>query len=135
MHLEITALIIIPIVIFVASIALTFVALALDSWKLGWAAALASLFLAIITGFSIGPYLFLVTCLQIGAALFLRWRLTWRGALALQLLAATVWFMVVPFQIFVFNAISLLAGMLLVTILAALATIWSPERQAGSRAG
>lgn len=76
-----------------------------------------------------------MTCLQIGAALSLRWRLAWKGSLGMQLLAVEIWFVAVPFQVFVFDVISILGGMLPVTVLAALATIWSPDAQASSRGG
>lgn len=135
MREEVTPLIIIPIGIFIGSIALTFVAIALDSWKLVWLGALTSLFLSIIAGFSIGPFLFLLTCLQLGSALALRWQLHGFRMFGLLVLLVAIWIVVVPFQVFVFNLISLLGDMLLVTVVAALATIWTPDTRVGSRTG
>lgn len=135
MTVQSTVLPFIIIGIFIASIALTFVAAALDSWKLAWLGAIVSLFISILTGFSIGPFLFLATCLQLGSALALRWRLHGFGIVGMLALAVALWFMTQPFQIFVFNLISGLGGMLLVTAVAALATIWTPNAGAGSRTG
>lgn len=121
--------------IFFASIALSFVAATLASWKLAWFAAAASLAVSIVTGFSIGPFLFLVTCLQLGLAVALRRRLHRAETFGVLLMAVALWFLAEPFQIFVFNWISLLGGMLLVTAIAVIATIWRPARRADPTLG
>lgn len=57
----------------VASLLLTPLALFRRSWLLMWMAAALSLAASIITGFSIGPFIFLITAVQFAAAVALRW--------------------------------------------------------------
>jgi hypothetical protein len=83
----------------VASLLLTPLALLRRSWLLMWAAAALSLAASIITGVSIGPFIFLVTALQFAAAVALRWVATPRGWAALLLLAGLVWALALPVQI------------------------------------
>lgn len=84
---------------FIASLLLTPLALLRRSWPLMWAAAALSLAVSIITGFSIGPLIFLLTALQFAAAVALRWAVGPRGWAALLLLAGLVWAVAVPGQL------------------------------------
>lgn len=82
-----------------ASLFLTGVSFLTRSWLMLWVAALFSLFFSLAAGLSIGPYVFLLTCLQLGGALARRWRLGVMGWALFLLSAVLVWVVIVPGQL------------------------------------
>ena len=101
----------------IASILLTIRGLVGKSWQVMWAAALASFVVSIATAMSIGVFILLVTCLQLGAAVALRrkatalgWAVAWLGGLA-------VWLVVVPLQILVADRLPPSAAIVLVLVI------------------
>jgi hypothetical protein len=81
------------------SIVLTVVAIVSRSWLEMWVAALLSLVFSIVAGFSLGPFVFLLTSLQLMSAIGMRWRasgLTWTSLLALGII---IWVALVPLQL------------------------------------
>jgi hypothetical protein len=78
---------------------LTARAIAGHSWRTLWAAAMLSLLFSLLTGFSIGPLSFLLTCLQLASAIALRFGAVWRDWLGLLLGGVVVWVLIVPVQV------------------------------------
>lgn len=64
-----------------------------------WAGALCSLVIGIAGMFSIGALVFLLACLELGAAIAMRWGATGRGWATCLLASLLVWVVVVPVQI------------------------------------
>jgi hypothetical protein len=64
-----------------------------------WAGALCSLALSLVGMFSIGAFIFLPACLELGAVIALRWRATGLGWAVCLLAAVAIWLLVVPAQI------------------------------------
>ncbi|MCC6943325.1 MAG: hypothetical protein IT335_02040 [Thermomicrobiales bacterium] len=83
----------------IASIALSAVALRADSWRMMWVAALLSLGFSILAGFSIGPYVFLLTVLQFALALAIQRATSTRGWLIALCAGLLVWLVIVPLQL------------------------------------
>ena len=84
----------------VASVLLTPLAVVTGSWFIMWVAALLSAYVSFLGIFSIGALTFLLTCLQLAAAIGLRQSETdtavWKGPLLLGLLG---WVLIVPAQV------------------------------------
>ncbi len=80
------------------SLLLSAMSLASPSWMMLWLAALLSLLFSLAAGFSIGGFVFLITCLQLGSAVALRWGVGGRGWALLLTAAVLVWTVVVPGQ-------------------------------------
>lgn len=87
----------------VASILLTPRALFSRSWLVMWVAALASFVVSIIGMFSIGAFVFVLTCVQLGAVVALRRSASPLIWLAGMLVGAAVWVAVVPVQLLGFR--------------------------------
>lgn len=83
----------------IASMLLTARGLLGRSWIMMWVAALASLVTSIVAIFSIGALIFLVTCLQLGAAVALRRGASAQGWVVALLVGLVVWLIFVPLQI------------------------------------
>lgn len=81
------------------SIVLTARALSGRSWVTMWAAAVCSLAVSILGMLSIGALTFLLTCLQVAAAIAMRRGEPRRGWIAIVLAAVLIWIAVVPTQI------------------------------------
>jgi hypothetical protein len=79
----------------VASLVFTLRGIASHSWLMMWLAAAASFVVSALASFSIGPFVFLLTCLQLGAALALR-----RGASSSAWLASLLGGMLVWVVVF-----------------------------------
>jgi hypothetical protein len=84
----------------VASPVLTLRALVSCSWVLMWFAALASFVVSIIGMFSIGAFVFALTCLQLAAVFALRWHFSPPQWIASLVLALLIWVLLVPAQIY-----------------------------------
>jgi len=84
----------------IASVLLTPLAVVTGSWFIMWVAALLSAYVSFLGIFTIGALTFLLTCLQLGAAIALRRSdpdsNAWKVPLLLSLL---VWALIVPAQI------------------------------------
>ncbi len=83
----------------IVSLILTAIGLRRQSWKLLWLAAGLSLVFGIAAGFSIGPLTFLLTCLQLAAAVASRRETGTQGWVLLLLAALLIWIVLVPVQI------------------------------------
>ncbi len=108
-----------------ASLILTAIGLWRRSWKFLWLAAGLSLVFSIAAGFSIGPLTFLLTCLQLAAAVASRRETGTRGWVLLLLAALLIWIVVVPVQIAGLQWLSWLLAFPVVVVIAAVATAWS----------
>ncbi len=109
----------------VASLILTPIGIRKQSWKLLWLAAVLSLAFSIAAGFSIGPLTFLLTCLQLAAAVAIRREAGRRGWMLLLLAALLIWIIVVPVQIAGLPWLSWLLTFPVVAVIAAVATALS----------
>lgn len=78
-----------------ASLVLTWAGLARGAWRQLALAAVLSLLFSIVALFSIGPFTFLLTCLQAGAALAIARNYRTRGQVASLLGGLAVWLLVV----------------------------------------
>ncbi len=78
-----------------ASLVLTWAGLARGSWRQLALAAVLSLLFSLVALFSIGPFTFLLTCLQAGAALAMYRDYGVRGQVASLLGGLTIWLLVV----------------------------------------
>lgn len=128
-------LLIVPLVLLgmiIASAVLLNLGIIEESWKLLWVAAILSLLFSIVTGFSIGPFVFLLTCVQLACALAARWRLGGWGWLGLIAASGLIWCLIVPFQLLVARWVPLLLAFLAVTLIAALATLFYSGRPEGA---
>lgn len=114
----------------IASILLTVRGLVSKSWAMLWVAALASLVSSIAAIFSIGVLIFLVTCLQLGAAVALRRRAAAHGWVAALLLGLVVWSIVVPLQLLVSDWLP--PGVALVLVLIIVLWMGAPLLPAGA---
>ena len=83
----------------VATVLLLVRAIASRSWVLMWVAAFASLAASAITVFSIGPVIYLSTCLLIAGSWALRRHAVGRQWALAIIAALLVWFIVVPTQL------------------------------------
>lgn len=83
----------------VASPCLMIRALFSQNWITMWLAALGSFVLSIIGMFSIGPYVFLLTSIQLAAVIALRWRLSPTRVAVALLLGVLLWVLLVPVQV------------------------------------
>ncbi len=105
-----------------ASVWIMSIAFKRGSWALMWLAAFLSLAFSIVTGLTIGPFAFLLTCMQFAAAIALRWHLTWRRWMALSFGIFVLWFLLVPVQLILDVVIvSIAVGMAIIFIGAAIA--------------
>lgn len=114
-----------------ASLLLSGLALAARSWAMLWAAALFSLVLSLLTGFSIGGFIFLVTCLQLGGAVVLHSHMRGLGWAKVLLGAVALWGVVVIVPLFV-NGFGLpwLLSFPLVTVVVSLYLLLSRQADA-----
>lgn len=87
-----------------ASLLLTWAGLARGSWKQMALAAVLSLLFSVAAMFSIGPFIFLITCLQAGVALAIYRNAQGREWTGLLLGSVAVWAVVVavPLAVLVF---------------------------------
>lgn len=106
----------------VGSLILTPIGIRKQSWKLLWLAAVLSLAFSIAAGFSIGPLIFLLTCLQLAAAVASRWEAGRREWVLLLLAALLIWIVVVPVQIAGLQWLPWLLAFPVVAVIAAVAT-------------
>jgi hypothetical protein len=110
---------------------LTARAIAGRSWRAMWAAAMLSLLLNLLTGFSIGPYTFLLTCLQLASAIALRFGADCRDWLGLLLGGVLVWVLIVPVQIAVWSWVPrALAWPVTAAVASAVLAVGLPRREA-----
>jgi hypothetical protein len=105
-----------------ASLVLTPIGIRRRSWKLLWLAAVLSLIFSIAAGFSIGPLAFLLTCLQLGAAVASRREAAIQEWVLLLLIALIIWIIVVPLQI---TGLQWLLAFPVVAVIAMIATALS----------
>lgn len=110
--------------ILLVSLILTPVGIRQHSWKRLWLAALLSLMCSIVAGFSIGPLIFLLTCLQLGAAVACRWQAGAKGWIVLLLVALLIWVIIVPVQLAGLQWMPWLLAFPVVAVIAAVATAW-----------
>ncbi|MCL5257401.1 MAG: hypothetical protein M1319_06350 [Chloroflexi bacterium] len=97
---NLTLLGLIAVAALVASSVLAGVALGRGSWQLMWAAGLLSLAFSLVTGLSIGGFVFLLTTLQFMAAIALRWSANRLGWVGLMALGSIIWVVLVPVQVY-----------------------------------
>jgi hypothetical protein len=100
------------------------------SWILMWLAALGSFILSILGMFSIGAFVFLLTCLQLVAVVAMRWRfspLRWTVGL---LLGVLIWVLLVPVQIYGYRWFIGIGAYQVVGIIALIVVLF-PWRQSG----
>ncbi len=109
----------------IVSLILTAIGLRRQSWKLLWLAAGLSLVFGIAAGFSIGPLTFLLTCLQLAAAVASRRETGTQGWVLLLLAALLIWIVLVPVQIAGLQWLSWLLAFPVVVVIAAVATALS----------
>lgn len=83
----------------IASIILTLRAFFGHTWQLMWAASVASFLVSAATILSIGPFVFLLTCLQIAATLAIRRNASGREKVIILGVAAFIWLILVPGQL------------------------------------
>ena len=108
-----------------ASLVLTSIGIRRRSWKLLWLAAVLSLIFSIAAGFSIGPLAFLLTCLQLGAAVASRREAAIQEWVLLLLIALIIWIIVVPLQITGLQWLPWLLAFPVVAVIAMVATALS----------
>lgn len=109
----------------ITSLILTPIGVRQQSWRLLWLAAVLSLVFSIATGFSIGPLTFLLTCLQLAAAVASRREAGTQGWVLLLLAALLIWIVVVPVQIAGLQWLPWLLAFPVVVVIAAVATALS----------
>lgn len=86
-------------VAFIGAVALPLRATWVRSPVLMWAGALCSMVMSVAGMYSVGAFLFLFTCLELGAAVALLWQADGRGWATCLLAAALLWVAIVPVQI------------------------------------
>ncbi len=99
-----------------------------------WAAALCSLVIGIAGMYSIGALVFLLACLELGAAAALRWRASGSGWAACLLAAFLTWVAVVPLQVAGAVWLPWVASFPLVFVLGSLALLTRPPGWVASAA-
>jgi hypothetical protein len=99
-----------------ASVFLTLAAIMSRSWLLMWLASLLSLVYCIVADFSIGPYVFLLTSLQLVAAIGMRRQAAASTLVVLLLVGIVIWVVIVPLQ--------LIFGLVQVPLIIALPLVW-----------
>lgn len=99
-----------------ASALLTVAALLSSSWLTMWLASLLSLAFCLLADPAVGPYVFLLTLLQLVGAMGLRWEKGGPALAALLAIGIIIWAVVVPLQ--------LALGIISVPLLVALPSIW-----------
>jgi uncharacterized membrane protein len=110
-----------------ASLLLTVVGFARQSWKVLWLAAGLTLFFTLPAALSIGPLTLLLAAVQMGSAVAYRWAVGPLGWLALLGSALFGWLIVVPGQLAFGSAPFLFLLIPLGIIAAAAATIVRPS--------
>ncbi len=104
----------------IVSVILTVRALTLASWWRMWVAAMCSLVISIVTGFTIGPYVIVLTCLQLAGAVALRRAAGPRGWAGLALLGSLIWVVGFPGRVWDGSWLLWLSTFLLATLVVAI---------------
>ena len=116
----------------IISILVTVVGFDRRSWKLLWLAGLLSFAFSVAATFSIGPYVWLLTALQVASAVAVRWRASWSGWASLVLAGVFLWLVVVPGTLFVFHWPPLVVLVPLALVVAAIATLRGPTEDSAT---